>query len=240
MRAQEELGVVEVIEVVDRIRGAELDALDLLQVDVEDLLLLARDAAELHTAERILKRRAELPVEETGAGAVRDLVVPFLRGIVDDLAAVEQHHELVGIDVDDRTVRDDILGPLLIAETAVVLAYRHALRADGGVAHVVRLKHLKPLVGEVARYGVGDRFDKSHSSVSFLFGFYRPPKKNPRQVGCIMLHLSLYTIAREKSRYFHSHLRASSPRKKRRKTPPGEPGGGTKGIPSQLPKALLF
>ena len=44
--AQEQLGIVELVEVVDRISRSEFDSLDLLQIDIENLLLVRSLAAE--------------------------------------------------------------------------------------------------------------------------------------------------------------------------------------------------
>ena len=60
--AQEELGVVEGVEVVEGARGSELDALDLLEVDVEDLLLLGARPTELEAFPGV----EEAPLEITG------------------------------------------------------------------------------------------------------------------------------------------------------------------------------
>ena len=160
--AQEKLGVVEIVEIVDRIRRAELDALDLLQVDEIRLLCIGGRAAELEALPDILQRIAELPVEERGRAVVVNLVIAFLGGVVHDLAALDQHHELVGVNMDDRAVADDILRSLLVGGAAA-LVDEDTARKDGRVAHFIRFDGVEPLVAERAAYGAHCCFDKSHS-----------------------------------------------------------------------------
>ena len=160
--AQEKLGVVEIVEIVDRIRRAELDALDLLQVDEIRLLCIGGRAAELEALPDILQRIAELPVEERGRAVVVNLVVAFLSGVVHDLTALDQHHELVGVNMDDRAVADDVLRSLLVGGAAA-LVNEDTARKDGRVAHFIRFDGVEPLVAERAADGAHCCFDKSHS-----------------------------------------------------------------------------
>ena len=162
VRTQEKLGIVEVVKIVDRIRRAELDALDLLEIDEVRLLCIGGRAAELEALPDILQRVTELPVEERGRTVVVNLIIAFLCGIVHDLAALDQHHELVGVDVNDRAVADDILGAVLVGRTAA-LVDEDAARKDGRIAHVIRFDGVEPLVAERAAYGAHCCFDKSHS-----------------------------------------------------------------------------
>ena len=108
VRSYKQLCVIEVIEVVQGTRGTELDALDLLEVDVVNNLLLRVGSAVLDTSEDILQGVAELSVEQRRGGRIVDGVVAFLSGIVYDLAAVDEEHELARINMDHGTVGHDI------------------------------------------------------------------------------------------------------------------------------------
>ena len=55
--AQEQLGIIEAVKIVDGIAGAELDALDLLEVDIINLLLAGSASCEADTVQRILQGR---------------------------------------------------------------------------------------------------------------------------------------------------------------------------------------
>ena len=61
---QEQFRVVEGVKVVDRIGGAELDALDLLQIDIKDLLGIGSCAAKAHTVKGFLDRIPQIAIEE--------------------------------------------------------------------------------------------------------------------------------------------------------------------------------
>ena len=167
MCAQKQLGVVEGVKVIDRGAGAELDALDLLQVDKVHLLCTAGHAAVLDTGEGLLNGCPEGAGKEGGGGLVVHLVVTLLGGEVYHLAAVHQQHELVRVDVDDRTVGYVVLCSLFVVVSLVVLAHLHALTEDGGSTHIIGLKDLLPLVGKAASDGVERCFDDSHDRISF-------------------------------------------------------------------------
>ena len=82
MRAQEKLGVVEIVKIVDGRAGAETNALDLLQVDEEDLLLLRRNTAVFDTGEALLDGTAEVAVKERGRRLVVYFIISLFRGVV--------------------------------------------------------------------------------------------------------------------------------------------------------------
>ena len=166
MRTQEQLCIIEVVEVVDGVARAELDSLDLLQVHIEDALRDRRDAAVLEPAERLFERISELAVEHGRQGRVFDGVVALFRSIVHNFAAVDQQHELVGVDVDHGTVRHRVLRTLAVGAALIVSADGYARGEYGGVAHPVRLDHFKPLVGKPAADSAGNGFDNSHEKPS--------------------------------------------------------------------------
>lgn len=61
---QEQFRIIEGVKVVDRIGGAELDALDLLQIDIKDLLGIGSCAAKTHTVKGFLDRIPKIAIEE--------------------------------------------------------------------------------------------------------------------------------------------------------------------------------
>ncbi len=159
--AEEQFRVVEGIKVLDRVRGAELDSLDLLGVDEEDLLRGRRSSAVFDTSEHFLQGVAELSVEQGRSRGVLHFVVALFSCIVHDLAAIHQQHELVRIDMDLGTVADDIGAALRVG--AFAGSYRNTAGEHGASAHVVRLKNLEPLVPETASDRANRRFNKSHN-----------------------------------------------------------------------------
>ena len=162
MCTEEQFAVVERVKIVDRRAGTELDSLDFLQVDEEHRLLRGRHTAELDTAERLCDARPELPVEERGRRREVDFIVAGLRRVVDDLPAVEKHHELILADVNDRPVGNEILGAALVGGTFVVFAYLDPARQNGGVGHMIGFQYLEPGVGQTAADGARNRFNNPH------------------------------------------------------------------------------
>ena len=53
MSAKIELGIVEIVKIVDRIGSSERKILDLLNVDKVNVLLLRGDSSELNSVERL-------------------------------------------------------------------------------------------------------------------------------------------------------------------------------------------
>ena len=56
--------VVKIVKIVHRVAGAELDALDLLQIDIKDLLGIGSCAAKAHTVKGFLDRIPQVAIEK--------------------------------------------------------------------------------------------------------------------------------------------------------------------------------
>ena len=146
MGPQKQLRVVKIVKIVNRVAGAELDALNLLKVHIKHLLNPGCDSAEAHAVEGLGQRLPELPVKQRWQGRIVHRVIPFLRGVVHHLAAVHQHHKLVGVHVDHRAVGHGIAAPLHVG--AAPLSHLHAPHKHGLVAHVIGFHHLQPLIAK--------------------------------------------------------------------------------------------
>ena len=170
MCAQEQLGIIEIVKIVDRRTRTELDALDLLQIDKVRLLRVGRHAAELDTREGILERIAKLAAEQRGSAGIIHLEIAGLGGIIHHLTAIQQHHELAGIDVNDRAVGDYVLTALFIVVSLVASANGHALGKDGSLTHGVGFNDLQPLICKCTAHGVHRCFDNTHSYI-LLYSF---------------------------------------------------------------------
>ena len=129
---------------MQRIARAKLDALDLLQIDEEHLLLAGGHAAVFHAGERFLHGGAELSVKERGHAGLIDLVVTGLGRVIHDLAAVHKQHALVVIHVNDGAVGDGIFGSLCVGAALVALANLYARGEYGCVVHGIGLVYLEP------------------------------------------------------------------------------------------------
>ena len=160
--AQEEFGVVEGVEVVEGVRRAELDALDLLEVDVEDLLLLGGSAPELEALPRIHERPLEVAREDRRQAGVVDAVHAGLGREVGDPAAVGEDHRLIVVDVDDRTVRHDVVGAPAVRVPAIVCAKLRALGEDDPLPHIDGLESVEILIAEIPADGGSGCLDESH------------------------------------------------------------------------------
>ena len=162
MAAQEQLCVVEGVEVVQGAGRAEPDALDLLEVDEERLLLGGRTPAELEALPGVLDRVPQAPREQGGHHGGVNRVQARLGGELGDTAAVDQHHCLTVVNVDLRAVGDDVIGALAVTRAPVARAQPPALAEDDPLAHLLRLDRVEPLVTEVAADRARRRQDKSH------------------------------------------------------------------------------
>ena len=155
-----QLCVVEIVKVLQCIPGAELDALDLLQVDKVHLLGSGGLPAEFDPAEGFLDGVLQLPVEHGGGGRQVYFIVARLGRVVNDLAAVHQQHHLVDSHMDHGAVGNNIFRPLLVA--AALIAHLHPSGADCGCCHIVRLYDLQPGIRQAAGYGTCDCFQNAH------------------------------------------------------------------------------
>ena len=63
MCPKEQLGIVELVEIVDRISRSEFDSLDFLQINIENSLLMRGLAAEFQALKRIFYCRVRLSDE---------------------------------------------------------------------------------------------------------------------------------------------------------------------------------
>ena len=162
MRAQEQLGIIEIVVILQRIARAKLDALDLLQIDKEHLLLAGGHAAVFHAGERFLHGGAELPVKERRHAGLIDLVVTRFSRVIHDLAAVHKQHALVVIHVNDRAVGDGIFGSLCVRAALVALANLYARGEYGCVVHGIGLVYLEPRIGQAAADCAYNCFDDAH------------------------------------------------------------------------------
>ena len=59
MCPKEQLGIVELVEIVDRISRSEFDSLDFLQINIENSLLMRGLAAEFQALKRIFYCRVK-------------------------------------------------------------------------------------------------------------------------------------------------------------------------------------
>ena len=141
VRPQKQLGVIELVKIVDRAGCAELDAFDLLQVDEEDLLFMGGRSRIFDAGKCIANGGAELAVEQRGRSGVLNSVIPFLGRVVDDFAAVHQNHELVWVHVDDGTIRDHV-GISAAVVVSAVGANGNALGENGTAIHIIGFQDL--------------------------------------------------------------------------------------------------
>ena len=168
MRAQEQLGIIEAVEIVDGGARAELNALYLLKIDEEYLLAGGRRSAVLDAAEGLLQRIAELAAEKARHGRIINLKVAGLRSIVHYLAAVNQHHELVIVNMDYGAVGHGIRCALGVLVAAVALAHLYAAGENGVVSHGSGLDNLKPAIRQTAAYCAGNGLDYAHNFVLLI------------------------------------------------------------------------
>ena len=150
VRPQEQLGVIEVVVILQRAARAELDALDLLQVHEEYLLLAGGNAAVLHAGEGLLHGSAKLAVEEGGHAGIVHLVITGLRRVVHDLAAVHKQHALVIVHMDDRAVGDGVVRALGVRVALIALADLHACGEHSRVVHGIGFDDFKPRISKTA------------------------------------------------------------------------------------------
>ena len=132
MGTQKQFCIVKLVKIVNRIRGSELDSLDLLQIDEIDLLRCRSFAAETHTVKGLFKRLPELSVKQGWQGGILDGIISLFRGVIDNLASIYQNHELVGVHVDDGTVGNRIIRSLRIGPSADF----HAAGEDCLISHI--------------------------------------------------------------------------------------------------------
>ena len=118
VQAHEQLGLIEVVKILNGILCTELDVLDFREVEEENPLGGRGNAAVLDTAEALLDGVAELSVEQGRQGAVVDLIITGVSGIVHDLAAVDKNHKLFVIYVNDRTVGNEVFAALFVLASA--------------------------------------------------------------------------------------------------------------------------
>ena len=145
VRAQEQLGVIEIVKVLHRVRSAELNALNLLQIDVKGLLRPGRCAAELETIPSLFQRISQAPGKQrrrrTGIKRVR----ARLGGKVHNLARISNQQGLTVINQQLRAVRNDVLGAALV-RPAPALAHLCALGKDDAFPHVLSGDGVHPLI----------------------------------------------------------------------------------------------
>lgn len=177
VRTQEQLGIIEAVKIVDGGARAELNALYFLKVYEKYLLAGGRRSAVLDAAEGLLQRIAELTAEKARHGRIINLKVARLRGIVHYLAAVNQHHELVIVNMDYGAVGHGIRCALGVLVAAVALANLYAAGENGIVSHGSGLDNLKPAIRQTAAYCAGQGLDYAHNFVLlilFLFALLSP------------------------------------------------------------------
>ena len=168
VRAQEQLRIIEAVEIVDGGARAELNALYLLKIDEEYLLAGGRRSAVLDAAEGLLQRIAELAAEKARHGRIINLKIAGLRSIVHYLAAVNQHHELVIVNMDYGAVGHGIRCALGVLVAAVALAHLYAAGENGVVSHGSGLDNLKPAIRQTAAYCAGQGLDYAHNFVLLI------------------------------------------------------------------------
>ena len=166
VQAHEQLRLIEHIVILNGAGGAELDVLDLFEVDVEHVLRLRGHAAVFDTRKALLDGIAELSVEQRGHGAVVYLKVARLCGVVNDLAAVHQNHHLLVIDMDDGAVGNDV-GRTLFILAFTVLRNKLTGSEYRMLTHRRRLDDFKPSVSQAACDSIDRRSDNTHSNFSF-------------------------------------------------------------------------
>ncbi len=162
MRPEEEFGIIEGIEIVNGVAGAELDALDLLQIDEESLLLDAGHATVFDAGEGLLERVAELAVEQAGHGGIIYLIIARLGRIIHHLAAIYQQHELVVIYVDDRSIGYYAFRAFGIGAALITRAHGDAAGEHRGLPHIICFQNLQPLVRQAPAHGAHKRFYQAH------------------------------------------------------------------------------
>ena len=142
MRAQKQLGIVEAVEIIDRIARAEFDSLDFLQINVVNLLRHRRRAAVFQTREGFLQGIVKLSVEHGRQRRIIYRIISRLRCVIDDPAAVRQDHKLIIVNVNHRAVGNGVRRSPAVAAAA----HHHALGKYGAFPHLTRLNDLQELI----------------------------------------------------------------------------------------------
>ena len=158
---QEQLSVIEVVKVLHRVRSTELNALNLLQIDVKSLLRPGRSATELKTIPSLFQRIAQAPGKQrrrrTGIKRVR----ARLGGKVHNLARISNQQGLTIINQQLRSVSDDVLGAALV-RPAPALAHLDALGKDDTFPHVLCGDGVHPLVRKCSADSACCRLNQAH------------------------------------------------------------------------------
>ena len=153
----------------DGVRGAELVAHDLLRVEEVDALVVAGVAAHGETLadelEGLLQRGSELAGEEArlGGGVVDEFA--GLAGELNDLALIDDDHELTFVDGDLRAVGNDVVAAFGVA-AALAVDDLLSLGDEDVLRQSFAVEEFLPLIGENSAQGAEARFNKSHCNIS--------------------------------------------------------------------------
>ena len=142
MGTQKQLCIVKIIKIIDGISGAEFYPFDFLQIDIKYFLHGGGLTAESDTLKRFLHRVLQLTVKQGRQCGIVYLVVSRFRCIIYDFPSVHQHHKLIVIYMDYRSVTYRIIGSFYI----FALPGPDASGKYRSVSHVSRFIYFQPLV----------------------------------------------------------------------------------------------
>ena len=106
--AQIQLGIIEIIEVVDWIWCTEGNILDLLKINKIYLLGAGWNSAKTQAVKGLLNRFRKSSIKHRRSIFVIYFIVARFRGIINNFAAIGQDHELIDSHFNQGTVTDKI------------------------------------------------------------------------------------------------------------------------------------
>ncbi len=163
---KEELGIIEVVKIVDRVHRAEGNVLDLLQIDEIDLLLIRGRSAEPQPIKGILQGISESAAEHRRSRRIVYLVIAGFCRIVHDFSAVYQKHEFVLSHMDHRSVGDHVFCPFAVCIAPIIFTNGNTFTKNGVIAHIVGFNNFQPLIGKTSAYSSSKCSNDSHNKNS--------------------------------------------------------------------------
>ena len=172
---QEQLCIIEIIKIVHCITGAELNPLDLLEIDIKHLLIHWGRSAEFQSGKGLLKSLVKFSVEHGRQRRILYGIVSRFCRIVDHLSPIRQDHELIVVNMDHRSVRYSIRCTLAASAFFCI----NALDKDAAFAHFSGFDSLQKLVIYCRSYGSCHCIDGGFDNTHLLFLLTVCAKRNP-------------------------------------------------------------